>query len=91
MKLTELEITRGSSYSSTPNMLIGRVKIEGATGSQEIALSAGAISRLIGCIATEVAQTARGNAQQTASVLENATQEALLIESDGLLLVDSQS
>lgn len=85
MKLTKLEICRTASYASPPNQLVGLLELTGSTGQQQITLSAGAITRLIQAIATEVAATARQNAKLTAGALQEAQDEILLIETDGSL------
>ena len=85
MKLTKLEIRRTETYSTPANVLVGLVELTGPTGQQSITLSAGAISRLIAAVAAEVALTAKANAKQVATGLDEAQHEVLLLESDGTI------
>jgi len=85
MKLKKLEIRRTESYDSPPHQLKGLVTIQGETGQQDIVLSAGAISRLINLISDEVSISAKNNAKMAANAMREASDEVLLIESDGAI------
>lgn len=80
MFLRELTITRGYAYAGdAPKPLEGKVVLKGSTGSQEIVLSPMAIGRITACVAREVADTARMNAQQAARAMDSASNETALL------------
>jgi hypothetical protein len=88
MKLTKLEIRRGGENSweqSDEKPLQGLVELTGPTGKQAIALSPGAISRIVALIAKEVGEQAKQNAEVVTKALNTAADEGYLLESDGAI------
>jgi hypothetical protein len=86
MKLTQLQIKRNESWETPANTLTGFVHIAGETGEQRINLSPGAIRRIIGQVAGEVAKGAQAQAGNVGDCLEDTQQELALTQSDGLLI-----
>ena len=80
MRVTELTVTKNRSYEEPANVLVGRVKLEGHFGTQEILLSNGALSKIFGVIANEVQDTARRNADMTKRAMQDAVDEPLMLE-----------
>ena len=78
MTITGLTIETASSYSPNAGQLMGKVTLEGASGRQEIALSAQALSLLFGVVAAEIIETARRNAAMAKASVEEAISRPLL-------------
>ena len=85
MKLKALAIMRKESWEPNAGSLRGSVKLESEEGEVTVTLSPGAISRLIGTIAEEVGQKAQRNAKLVKVGMTEATDECMLIESDGAI------
>lgn len=85
MRLHELRITRSPSYASNPDILSGEVELVGESGKQTIKLSASSINGIMKVIRDQVEQQARENAAMTKRAINEAGQEALLLESNGAL------
>ena len=88
MKLTQLQIKRNESWESPSGQLAGFVHLTGETGEQRIQLSPSAIARILGQISTEVGRTARAQAAQVESTVQETQAELNLIENDGKLLLE---
>lgn len=83
MQVKELNIERASSYAPNPGQFVGKVTLSGETGSQEILLSATAISAIFAVIRNEASETAKKNAAATSRSIESASNEPLLLASVG--------
>ena len=81
MFVTYLEIKKPASYETDAGQFKATVKLEGSGGSQTINLSAAAISRIFGVIASEVIDTSRKNAVQVKAGMKEAIHEPLLLDS----------
>lgn len=81
MQVESLNIERRPNYDSEyPNQLIGLVKLKCTTGTQEIVLSPGALSRVFGVIGAEVQDTARKNAELIKRGIQDAIDTPLLAD-----------
>lgn len=80
MQITTLTIRKQESYEKNAGQLCGSVVLEGATGKQEITLSASAMSRIFGVIAEELIDRSRNNAKMTKNAVEEAIHTPLLLE-----------
>lgn len=83
MILTSLRIEREPNYSSRPNQLIGKVKLDGDQGSIEIVLSATELNAILTCISKTVCARAVRSAATLPSTFAEAQAETLLIEGGG--------
>ena len=81
MKIENLHIERRPSYDDDyPNMLAGVVQIIGEQGKMEVRLSNKVVSQIFGLIKSDVQRTADYNASQVSEAVENAENEAPLLE-----------
>lgn len=82
MQIENLRIERAHSYS-TPNTnpLVGTVQLQGARGKMEVQLSNKTVSAIFALISADVQATAAYNASQAQHAVDEAMNEALLIES----------
>ena len=81
MKIENLHIERRPSYDDDyPNMLAGVVQIQGEQGKMEVKLSNKVVSQIFGLIKDDVQRTADYNASQVSTAVENAENEAPLLE-----------
>lgn len=85
MKLTQLAIKRNESWETPAGQLAGFVHLVGDRGEQRITLSPSAIARILGQISAEVGRTARNQAAQVESAVQETQAELNLIEGDGTL------
>ena len=85
MKLTQLVVKRNESWETPSGQLAGFVHLVSETGEQRIQLSPSAIARILGQISAEVGRTARAQAAQVESAVQETQDELQLIESDGVL------
>ena len=85
MKLTQLVVKRNESWEEPAGQLAGFVHLTGEHGEQRIQLSPSAIARILGQISAEVGRTARAQAAQVESAVQETQAELNLIENDGTL------
>ena len=85
MKLTQLVVKRNESWETPAGQLAGFVHLVSETGEQRIQLSPSAIGRILGQISIEVGKTARLQAAQVESAVEETKAELNLLENDGIL------
>ena len=85
MKLTQLSIKRNESWEAPAGQLAGFVHLVGDRGEQRVQLSPSAIARILGQISREVGATARTQAAQVESAVQETQAELNLIEGDGAL------
>ena len=85
MRVEQLQIDRGSYYSEN-KALRGTITLIDASGAKlEVPLTPGAISKLITCISKEVVSTLNHVASNAPKALQDAQDEALLLENDGVV------
>jgi hypothetical protein len=89
MKLERLEIKRMGKYDPKEGQLCGEVELKGEEGSQIVVLSASGMMALISCIQVEVQASAKRNAAMVPHALDDASQGALLLETDGQVKVNN--
>lgn len=80
MKVKQLLIKRQESYESDAGQLKGIVSLIGDEGEQSLVLSPGSLSRIFNIVKDDAAAKARAQAAQTASALQAASDEPLLLE-----------
>lgn len=81
MKIENLHIERRPSYDDDyPNMLAGVVQIIGDQGKMEVKLSNKVVSQIFSLIKDDVQGTANYNASQVERAVEQAENEAPLLE-----------
>jgi hypothetical protein len=81
MKIENLHIERRPSYDDDyPNMLAGIVQIAGEQGKMEVRLSNKVVSQIFTLIKEDVQRTADYNSSQVGQAIEQAENEAPLIE-----------
>lgn len=78
MKIVSLTIEAASSYRSNAGQLVGKVRLEGPTGSQEVVLSNSALSRIFGVVGVDITESARRNALMTKAAVDDAVHGPLL-------------
>jgi hypothetical protein len=78
MKITSLTIETASSYSPNAGQLVGKVRLEGPTGSQEVVLSNSALSRIFGVVGADITESTRRNALMTKAAVDDAVHGPLL-------------
>lgn len=88
MKVETLEIKRPASYETDAGKLKGIVTLSSSTGRQTYILSARAINSIMGIIATETASAAVHTARRVETAILESGQEAILTETDGVLLLE---
>lgn len=81
MKLENLNIDRREAYDADyPNMLVGVVQLKGEHGKMEVKLSNKTVSEIFALVRGDVQKTADYNASQAGEAVENAENEAPLLE-----------
>lgn len=81
MKLVNLHIERAPSYDEVaPNLLVGKVQLEGENGKMEVRLSNATVSEIFTMIKSDVARVAKQNAGEADHAIEQAESEMHLIE-----------
>ena len=87
MKVLSLVISRPESYQPEAGKLKGLVNLSSSSGSQTVVLSASAINQIFLFIAKEIGKTAISNAEKVEYAVKDAGQEAIMVETDGQLLI----
>ncbi len=80
MRVAQLLIRRQESYETDAGQLKGIVSLVGDEGEQSLILSPGSISRIFAIIKDDAAEKAKLQAKQTASAMQQAADEPLLLE-----------
>jgi len=83
MKVIGIEIVRRASYETDAGSFKGKIVLEGEGGKQELVLSAKTMSAVFKLVREEASVTARRNAGDTSSAIEEAVHSTLLLESAG--------
>lgn len=78
MKITSLTIETASSYSANAGQLVGKIRLEGPTGGQEVVLSNSALSRIFGVVGADVIESTRRNSQMVKAAVDDVVHGPLL-------------
>jgi CO dehydrogenase/acetyl-CoA synthase gamma subunit (corrinoid Fe-S protein) len=89
MKVTELSIKRYETYESKPGQLYGKVTIDGDEGTQRVNLSFKSLNAIFSVVADEVSEQAKANAKLAKRALQDAMDEPLTLEADGVLKISA--